>query len=122
MNARTNPISALLAPSRIAAVVTGAGMALGAGIPVAQAAAPSVHSNASAHAAQALNALNARWNAEAAAYRASQAELAQARAIGALDARLNAQARGYRLRLSAALALKAVDARWNAEAVYFGLG
>ena len=79
-------------------IVAGAVIALGAGIPAAQAIAPADHhTTASAHASQALIALNARWNAEAAAYRASQAQLAAERAI------------------------KAVDDRWNAQAVFFGL-
>lgn len=103
-------------------IVAGAVVALGAGIPAAQAAAPVVHRPAtSAHAAQALTALNARWNAQAAAYRASQAQLAADRAIKAVDDRWNAQAKVYTTRLDAALALKALNARWNAQALFFGL-
>ena len=75
----------------------------------------------SQHVTQALNALNARWNAEAAAYRASQAQLASDRAIKAVDDRWNAQAKAYKTRLDAAQALKALDDRWNAQAVFFGL-
>jgi hypothetical protein len=69
----------------------------------------------SQHAAQALNALNARWNAEAAAYRASQAQLAADRAIKAVDDRWNAQAKAYKARLADDLALKALNARLNAQ-------
>ena len=106
----------------LASIVAGAGMALAAGIPAAQAIAPSIRSDdASAHVAQALNALNARWNAEAAAYRASQARLAEARAVNALDQRWNAVAKAYKQQLASELALKALIARWNAEAVFFGL-
>jgi hypothetical protein len=102
-------------------IVAGAVIALGAGVPAAQATAPVVHhSTASAHEAQALTALDARWNAQAAAYRASRAQLAAARAIKAVDDRWNAQARAYRTQLDAALALKALDARWNAQALFFG--
>ena len=103
-------------------IVAGAVIALGAEITAAQAIAPVVHHpTASAHAAQALNALNARWNAEAAAYGAAQAKLAADRAIKAVDDRWNAQAKAYKTRLDAAQALKALDARWNAQAVFFGL-
>jgi hypothetical protein len=103
-------------------IVAGAVIALGAGIPAAQAIAPVVHdTKASAHAAQALNALNARWNAQAAAYTASRAQLAADRAIRAVDDRWNAQASAYKTRLDTALALKALDARWNAQALFFGL-
>ncbi len=49
---------------------------------------------------QALAALNARWNAEAAAYSSGQAQTATARAIHALDARWNAEAAAYRAQLS----------------------
>jgi hypothetical protein len=41
--------------------------------------------------------------------------------VKALDARWNAQAAAYKSRLDAALALKALDARWNAQALFFGL-
>jgi hypothetical protein len=103
-------------------IVAGAVIALGAGIPAAQAVAPVVHhGTASAHAAQALAALDARWNTEAASYRASQRQLAADRAVKAVDDRWNAQARAYKMRLDAALALKALDARWNAQALFFGL-
>jgi hypothetical protein len=103
-------------------IVAGAVIALGAGIPAAQAIAPVVHhTTTSAHAAQALSALDARWNAQAAAYRASQAQLAADRAIKAVDDRWNAQAKANRARLDAALALKALNARWNAQASFFGL-
>ena len=103
-------------------IVAGAVIALGAGIPAAQAIAPVVHhTTTSAHAAQALSALDARWNAQAAAYRASQAQLAADRAIKAVDDRWNAQAKAYKTRLDAAQALKALDDRWNAQAVFFGL-
>jgi hypothetical protein len=103
-------------------IVAGAVIALGAGTPAAQAIASVVHHpTASAHAAQALNALDARWNTEAAAYRASQAQLAADRAIRAIDDRWNAQARAYKTRLDTAQALKALDARWDAEALFFGL-
>ena len=103
-------------------IVAGAVIALGAGIPAAQAIAPVVHhTTASARAAQALNALNARWNAEAAAYKAAQAQLAADRAIKAVDDRWNAQAKAYRTWLDAAVALKALDARWNAQALFFGV-
>jgi hypothetical protein len=81
-----------------AAIVVGVGMALGA-LPVAQAAAPVVHHPVvSAQAAQALTALNARLNAQAAAYKSAQAQLAAARAVRALDARWNAEARFFGLR------------------------
>jgi hypothetical protein len=104
-------------------IVAGAVIALGAGIPAAQPAAPVVyHTTASAHAVQALIALNARWNAQAAAYRASQARLAADRAIKAVDDRWNAEAKAYKTRLAGALALNALNARWNAQAVFFGLG
>ena len=103
-------------------IVAGAVIALGAEIPTAQAIAPVVHhTTASARAAQALNALNARWNAEATAYRGAQAQLAADRAIKGVDDRWNAQAKAYKTRLDAAQALKALDARWNAQAVFFGL-
>ena len=103
-------------------IVAGAVIALGAGIPAAQAIAPVVHhSTASAHAAQALAALNARWNAQVTAYRATQAQLAAERAIKAFDDRWNAQAKAYKTRFDAALALKALNARWNAQALFFGL-
>jgi hypothetical protein len=103
-------------------IVAGAVIALGAGIPAAQATAPVLHhGTSSAHAAQALIALNARWNAQAAAYRASQAQLAAERAIKAVDDRWNAEAKAYKARLDAALALKALNARWNAQALFFGL-
>ena len=103
-------------------IVAGAVIALGAEITAAQAIAPVVHHpTASAHAAQALNALDARWNAQAANYRASQAQLAADRAIKAVDDRWNAQAKAYKTRLDAAQALKALDDRWNAQAVFFGL-
>ena len=103
-------------------IVAGAVIALGAGTPAAQAITPVVHHpSASAHAAQALNALNARWNAQAAAYTASRAQLAADRAIRAVDDRWNAQASAYKTRLDTALALKALDARWNAQALFFGL-
>jgi hypothetical protein len=105
-----------------ASAIAGAVIALGAGIPVAQATAPDVHRTAtSAHAAQALVALNARWNAQAAAFRASQAQLAADRAIRAVDDRWNAQAKAYKTRLADGLALEALNARWNAQAVFFGL-
>ena len=103
-------------------IVAGVVFALGAGITGAQAIAPVVqHATASAHAAQALIALNARWNAQAAVYRASQAQLAADRAIKAVDDRWNAQAKAYKTQLDAALALKALEARWNAQALFFGL-
>ena len=103
-------------------IVAGAVIGLGAGIPAAQAIAPVVqHPSASSRAAQALNALNARLNAEAAAYRAAQAQLAADRAIKAIDNRWNAQAKAYKTRLEAAQALKALDARWNAQAGFCGL-
>ena len=106
----------------LASIVAGAVIALGAGIPSPAGDCTVVsHNDASAHVAQALNALNTRMNAEAAAYKASLAQLAEARAIGALDARWNAEVKAYKVRLSAALALKALDARWNAEALFFGL-
>jgi hypothetical protein len=106
----------------ITSIVAGATIALGAGIPGAQAAAPVVHhTTASAHAAQALIALNARWNAQANAYKASHARLAADRALKAVDDRWNAQAKAYKTRLSGALALKALNARWNAQALFFGL-
>jgi len=91
-----------------ASLVAGVGSALGIGVPLAQATAPVVHHAASsAHMTkQALSALDARWNAQAAAHRTAEAELAQAAA--------------YRSRLGAALALKALNARWNAQALYFG--
>jgi hypothetical protein len=102
--------------------VAGAVIALGAGIPAAQATAPADHhATASAHAAQALVALNARWNAQAAAYTAAQAQLAADRALKAVDDRWSAQAKAYRTRLDGALALKALNARWNAQALFFGL-
>jgi hypothetical protein len=106
-----------------ASFVTGLGIALGVGIPAAQATAPVVHhATVGTHMTkQALSALDARWNAQAAAYRTAQAQLAQARAVKALDARWNAQAAAYKSRLDAALALKALDARWNAQALFFGL-
>ena len=105
-----------------AAIVTGVVVALGAGIPAAQATAPvDHHTMASAHAAQALIALNARWNAQANAYMASRAQLAADRAIRAVDDRWSAQARAYKTRLDGALALKALNARWNAQAVFYGL-
>ena len=56
--------------------------------------------HANTHDSQALAALNARWNAEAAAYKSSQAQTATARAIHALDARWNAEAAAYRAQLS----------------------
>jgi hypothetical protein len=103
-------------------IVAGAVIALGTGIPAAQATAPVLHhSSSSAHAAQALVALNARWNAQAAAYRASRAQLAAERAIKDVDDRWNAEANAYRTRLDAAPALKALNARWNAQALFFGL-
>ena len=103
-------------------IVAGAVIVLGAGIPVAQAIAPVVHhGTASEHAAHALTALNARWNAEAGEYRVSRARLAADRAIKAVDDRWNAQAKAYKSRLEAALALEALDARWNAQAAFFGL-
>jgi len=79
-----------------ASFAAGIGIALGVGIPAAQATAPVVHhAAASTHLTkQALSALDARWNAQAAAYKSQ---------------------------LAAALALKALNARWNAEALYFGL-
>jgi hypothetical protein len=105
-----------------ASAVAGAVIALGAGIPTAQATAPDVHRTASsAQAAQALVALNARWNAQAAAYRATKAQFAADRAIKAVDDRWNAQAKAYKSQLAGALALKALNARWNAQAVFFGL-
>jgi hypothetical protein len=107
------------------AVVAGIGLSVGGAIPVAQAVAPAVHHSAtSAYSAQALNALGARWNAEAAAYRAAQARLESARALQALGARWNAEAAAYRAaqaRLESARALKALGERWNAEAGYFGV-
>lgn len=104
-----------------ASIVTGVLVASGAGIPAAQASAPVVHHPVvSTYAAHALTALEARWNAEAAAYKASRARLAAARALGAVDARWNAEAAAYKARLAAARALAALDARWNAEASYFG--
>ena len=103
-------------------MVAGAVIALGAGIPAAQAAAPVFHhTTANAHTAQALIALNARWNAQADAYRASQEQLASDRALKAVDDRWNAQANAYKARLAGALALKALNARWNAQALFFGL-
>jgi hypothetical protein len=103
-------------------MVAGAVIALGAGIPAAQATAPANHhTTASAHASQALTALNARWNAQAAAYRASHAQLAADRAIKAVDDRWTAQAKAYKARLDGSLALKALNARWNAQALFFGL-
>jgi hypothetical protein len=56
--------------SRIASFVAGIGIALGVGLPTAEGTAPANHqSSASAHmTAQALAALDARWNAEAEAY------------------------------------------------------
>jgi hypothetical protein len=81
-----------------------------------------VHGSAtSTHATQVLNALNARWKAQADAYRIRLAEQAQARAVFALDRRWQAQAAAYKSHLSAAQALRALNARWNAEAVFFGL-
>jgi len=77
-----------------ASFVAGVGIALGVAIPAAQATAPVVHRPAAAtQTSQALAALDARWNAEAASYRSQQ---------------------------SATRALKALDARWNAQARYFG--
>ena len=107
----------------VAAIVAGAALALGAGIPAAQATETTIHSTtASAHAAQALNALDARWNAEAAAYRTTLAQLA----AGARDqcARRALERRGQRPTGRGSRprsALKALDARWNAEALFFGL-
>jgi hypothetical protein len=103
-------------------IVAGAVLALGAGIPAAQATAPVYRqATASAHATQALIALDARWNAQAGAYRASQAQLASDRAIKAVDDRWTAQAKAYKTRLAGALALEALDARRNAQALFFGL-
>jgi hypothetical protein len=106
----------------VTSMVAGAVIALGAGIPAAQASAPVVHhATANAHAAQALISLNARWNAQADAYRASRAQLVSDRALKAVDDRWNAQAKAYKTRLAGALALKALNARWNAQALFFGL-
>ena len=106
----------------IASTAAGVTMALAAGIPAAQATAPTTRDESvSAHAAQALNALNARWNAEASAYKATLAQRAEARAVSALDQRWEAEAAAYRGRVSTARALKALDLRWNAQAVFFGL-
>ncbi len=105
-----------------ASTIAGVGLALATAIPAAQATAP-VHrgTQASAHATQALNALNARWNAEAAAYRAAQTRQAEARAVNALDLRLTAQAKAYDAKLTTARIIRALDARWNAQATFFGL-
>ena len=42
-------------------------------------------------------------------------------ALTALDARWNAEAAAYKKQHDAFLGLKALDARWNAQALYFGL-
>jgi hypothetical protein len=105
-------------------VTVGLGMALAVAVPTALGRAPVTHRPAvTSHTTQALTALDARWNAEAAAYKATQVQLAAARAVIALDARWNAEAAAFKathVQLDAARALNALDARWNAEAAYFG--
>jgi hypothetical protein len=78
-----------------ASIVAGVGLALGIGIPAQATEVTAGHATTSAHMArQALTALDARWNAEAAAFKKQH---------------------------DAFLALTALDARWNAQALYFGL-
>jgi len=94
-----------------ATIATVVGLAAAVAVPAAQAKAPVAgRPAASFYTAQALAALNARWNAQAAKFETE-------RAIAALDARWNAEAASY----EAARALVALDARWNAEARHFGL-
>ena len=106
-----------------ASFVAGAGIALGVGIPAAQATAPTVHHvSVSTHMTkQAISALDARWNGEAAVYKTAQAQLAQARALKAVDARWKAEDSYYKSKLASFVALKAINARWIAEDSFYGL-
>jgi hypothetical protein len=75
--------------NRSATIAVGIGLALAAATPVAQAKAPSVDRPATSfYTARTLNALDQRWNAEAASF-------APGRALKALDARWNAEARSF---------------------------
>jgi type IV secretory pathway TrbL component len=78
------------AKNRGATIAVGIGLALAAALPAAQAKAPSVDRPATSfYSARALNALGARWNAEAASFSGT------ARAQRAVDARWNAEARSF---------------------------